>query len=619
MSKLTSFLFLCGLSLSAGAGAAYRVETVELPPELRGGISGVAFTPKGTLVLATRHGEIWMRESDAAAWRRFARGLDEPLGLIAESEDVVYVSHRPELLRIADTDGDRKADTFDSLGGKWGQSNNYHEFFFGLRRDSAGNFYGAVSLDSSSSKEPPGKTRGVRNATPAAKPSFHGSETPYRGWAVKITPSGEMMPFASGLRQPNGVGMSPEGELFMTDNQGDYKPSCGLLHIAYNDFHGHAESLKWEPGFVTGSLTPEKLWRRYKAPAVVFPHGALGVSAGEPVWDLTAGRFGPFAGQTFVGDFTNLVIRVDLQKVGGAFQGAAFPFLGRSEDPDFVTGDRLEQGGTRMAFAPDGGLYIGLTSGWGAGINGLQKVTWDGKPPAEVLSLRLTERGFALTFTEPMDRATVLALADRDLRSFRYYYHVEYGSPPIDETRLKVSEARVAPDGLSAELIVPGLEAGFVYEFDFDPLRTRSGGALANPVAFYTANRLLTGEVARGGTTRLPLPDENALGAKAALEELTQSPEALIAEGKKVYSLFCAACHQADGRGIKGGAASFVDDKSRLAKTDAQLLAAIASGMEEKGMPAFGSTLPKGQQRAVLAYLRAAFGDETAASADGKK
>jgi mono/diheme cytochrome c family protein len=616
MSKLTSFFLLCGLTWSAQA--AYRVETVVLPPELRGGISGVAFTPKGTLVLATRYGEIWMRDSDEAPWRCFARGLDEPLGLVAESEEVVYVSHRPEVLRIADTDGDRKADTFDALGGDWGLSNNYHEFFYGLRKDQDGNFYGAIALDSSGSKDAPGRTRGARNLTPAVKQSYHGSEVPYRGWAVKITPQGETIHYASGFRQANGVGMSPTGELFVTENQGDYKPTCGLLHVKFGDFHGHAESLKWEPGFVSGSLTPEILWKRYKAPAVIFPHGPLGVSSGEPIWDLTDGKFGPFAGQTFVGDFTNLVIRVELQEINGTFQGVAFPFLGRSEDPKFWVGERLKQGGTRMAFAPNGTLYIGLTSGWGAGVNGLQRVIWDGGNPAEVLSLKLTEDGFSLKFTEPMDTATVQELTQRAVRGFRYYYHVEYGSPPIDEFKLTVSEVRLASDGLSAELIVPGVKAGFVYEFDFEGLRTTDGTSVANPVAYYTANRLLTGEAAIGGTTRLPLPDEDALGAKAALNELAQTPEALLAEGKKVYTMFCAACHQVDGRGIPGGAVSFIDDKTRLAKTDAQLAKSIAEGVLEKGMPAFGSTLPKGQQRAVLAYLREAFGDKDAKPAKKK-
>ena len=159
MNRLAWVFLVGGLALVAKAG--YRVETVVLPPELRGGISGVAFTPKGTLVLATRYGEIWMRDSDAAPWRRFAAGLDEPLGLVAESEEVIYVAHRPELLKVADTNGDRRADTFDVLGYDWGQSNNYHEFFYGLRRDASGNFYGAISLDSSGAKEPPGRTRGA--------------------------------------------------------------------------------------------------------------------------------------------------------------------------------------------------------------------------------------------------------------------------------------------------------------------------------------------------------------------------------------------------------------------------------------------------------------------------
>ncbi|MBI4622295.1 MAG: hypothetical protein HY736_03610 [Verrucomicrobia bacterium] len=56
--------------------------------------------------------------------------------------------------------------------------------------------------------------------------------------------------------------------------------------------------------------------------------------------------------------------------------------------------------------------------------------------------------------------------------------------------------------------------------------------------------------------------------------------------------------------------ANFVDDKSRLAKTDAQLLQSIADGIEAKGMPAFGASLSLAQRRAGLAYLRATFGEK---------
>src|SRR5581483_791613 len=250
------------------------------------------------------------------AWRCYARGLNEPMGLIADSERDVYIAHRPELLRARDLDGDGKAETFDALGGKWGLTQNYHEFFFGLRRDKAGNFYGAVSLESTganaedrAAKVAVTTARGEWSGDSVLDPTFHRSVVPLRGWAIKITPDGKVEPFASGFRQPDGIGMSPDGELFYDDNQGDYKPSCGLLHVEQGDFHGHIQSLKWAPGIDPKTLTTEEAWQRYKSPAVVFPHGPMGVSSGEPVWDLTGGKFGPFAGQVFTGDFTKLVIR----------------------------------------------------------------------------------------------------------------------------------------------------------------------------------------------------------------------------------------------------------------------------------------------------------------------
>lgn len=605
------------------AHAGYKIENVAYPAEMRGGILAVTFTPGGSLVVATRFGEVWVRSSEKEAkgpnaWRLFARGLDEPTGLVAESERVLYVSHRPEVLRLTDSDGDGRADTFDALGGKWGQSLNYHEFFFGLKRDRAGNFYGAPSLDSTITSGPEHKAaypnlpvRGPRNFDSVLEPSGHRSETPWRGWIVRITPDGKFEPFASGFRQANGFALSPDGELFVTDNQGDYKPSTGLLHVAQGDFHGHAAGLKWEPGYDASKITTETLWRRLKTPAVVFPHGPMGVSPGEPVWDLSGGKFGPFAGQVFTGDYSRLVIRSSLEKIAGAWQGACFPFLGRNETSAHVSGDKLKSGITRAAFAPDGSLYLGATAGWGAGEDGLQRITWDGLTPPEVRDIKLTDRGFALTFTQPLSAATIAQPQNYELNRFRYYYHVKYGSPWVDEARVAVKEVRAAADRLSAELIVDELKAGFVYELSVPMLRTTSGEPLANPLAYYTANRLRNGEVAIGGTTRLPRPDETSLAAKEAAAAETATPAALIAAGEKTYRMYCVACHQPDGRGVVGGAANFVDDKTRLGKPDAQLLEVIAKGNEAKAMPAFGAILSVGQRRAVLAYIRATFGEKS--------
>jgi mono/diheme cytochrome c family protein len=617
---------MCILGCAAAplAHAGYHIENVKYPEEIRGGISAVTFTPAGQLVIATRLGEVWIRSADsrssnsglsAAAWRLFTRGLDEPMGLIAESDRVMYIAHRPELLRATDSDKDGRADTFDSLGGKWGLSQNYHEFFFGLARDRDGNFYGSASLDSTVTSSPQHKeayptfpVRGIRNFDSVLEVSGHRSETPYRGWVVRISADGAFEPFADGFRQTNGMAMSPDGELFVTDNQGDYKPSTGLLHVEKGDFHGHAGSIKWEPGYDPANVTTEKLWQRLKTPAVVFPHGAMGNSPGQPVWDLTGGKFGPFAGQVFVGDYSKLVIRASLQKVADAWQGACFPFLGRNENPGVVSGDKLKAGSTRAVFAPDGSFYLGATAGWGAGEDGLQRISWDGKNAPEVRDLKLTPRGFRITFTRPISVATIAKPEHYELNRFRYYYHVKYGSPWIDEARVTVSEVRADADGLGAELVLSELKPGFVYEVSVPALRTMEGEAIANPLGYYTANRLLNGERTVGGTTRLPRPDESSQTAKDAAAAELRSNTTLIAAGEKTYRMFCVACHQPDGRGIQGGAANFVDDKSRLGKSDAELLAVIEKGNEAKAMPAFGAILTVGQRRAVLAYIRDAFG-----------
>ena len=604
-------LLLLSALIAPLARAGSRIENIPRPAELRGGIVGVACSPAGTLVVTTRYGEVWMR-STAGAWRCFARGLSEPLGLVVESDTVVYLAHRPELLKAADTDGDGRADTFDALGGQWGISHNYHEFFYGLRRDSAGNFLGVISNSSSGDKLPitPGEVRGRLDLSTILETTGQYSTLPWRGWAVKIGPDGKFTPLASGFRQPNGVGLSPEGEFFVNENQGDYKPSCGLLHVAPGDFHGHVASLKWAPGFDAKTFTTEQAWQRYKSPAVVFPHGPMGVSGGEIVWDTTGGKFGPFAGQVFAGDYTRFVVRATLEKVAGEWQGVCFPFLGRNETPAYTSGEKLLAGITRSAFAPDGCLCLGAAGGWGAGADGLQRVVWDGQVSPEIHDVKLTDRGFRLTFTQPMSAATLAAAANFEVNRFRYYYQHKYGSPWVDEARVAVREVRPTADGRAAELVLAELQPGFVYELSVAALRTADHQPLANPLAYYTANRLLNGERTIGGTTRLPRPGEAAADAKAAAAVATTSPAELVAAGEKIYRLYCVACHQPDGRGVPGGAANFRDDPTRLAKPDAELLKIISDGNEQKGMPAFGAIATAGQRKAVLAYIRAAFGEK---------
>jgi mono/diheme cytochrome c family protein len=141
-------------------------------------------------------------------------------------------------------------------------------------------------------------------------------------------------------------------------------------------------------------------------------------------------------------------------------------------------------------------------------------------------------------------------------------------------------------------------------------LRTTECEPLANPLGYYTANRLRDGQVAIGGTTRLPRPDEKLPVLEDPLDQPLAVNPAALAAGEKIYRTYCVACHQPNGRGIPGGAADFVGDRTRLAKSDAQLLEVIGTGVDAKGMPAFKAILSTSQRRNVLAYIRATFGEK---------
>ena len=136
-----------------------------------------------------------------------------------------------------------------------------------------------------------------------------------------------------------------------------------------------------------------------KPPAVYFPYPKMGQSASGISCDFTAGKFGPFKDQLFVGDQTHsTVMRVSLEKVNGRYQGACYPFR-----------EGFDSGDLALEMAPDGTLFVqGTDRGWGARGGkpfALQKLNWTGKVPFEIHEMRAHNDGFELTFTEPVDPA----------------------------------------------------------------------------------------------------------------------------------------------------------------------------------------------------------------------
>src|SRR5690606_38872128 len=127
----------------------------------------------------------------------------------------------------------------------------------------------------------------------------------------------------------------------------------------------------------------------------------------QPVCDLTNGVFGPFEGQIFIGEMNHeRIIRVMLEEVEGVLQGACIPF---------IDGDGLRKGNHRMAFGPDGALWIGQNAhGW-PGDEGIQRIEFTGIIPFEILTMRITETGFRFEFTKSIDGSKINGLENFDV------------------------------------------------------------------------------------------------------------------------------------------------------------------------------------------------------------
>jgi hypothetical protein len=462
--------------------AGYVLETIEIPAGITLGVGGLAFTPTGDLLICTREGEVW-RYRDGA-WSRFAQGLHEALGLYVDPmTGEVWVMQRPELTKLVDEDGDGKADVYQTVNADWGLTDNYHEYAFGPVRDAQGNFYGTLNTTLSW----PGWAKSDRWDIGRVHDSKMGRAAPYRGWCFQITPEGKFVPYASGLRSPAGITINKRGEIFYTDNQGDWNCTSSLHQVVKGRFYGHPSSLVDHPDFAGRNLsriTEEEYDHLRQRPAVYFPHGELANSPGEPVFDETGGKFGPFEDQVFIGDQTKSnVMRASLERVGGEYQGVVFDFA-----------DPLQCGVIRSRFAADGSLWIGQTGrGWrsvGEKIFGLQRIRWDGRTiPMEMHSISLTNSGFRIRFTKPVRRDAAGSPANYSIRHWGYIFQADYGSPKVGLAELLPTAVRVSADNESVELELP-LVKERVYQLTLSNIAGEDGTPMTNASGYYTLNRL---------------------------------------------------------------------------------------------------------------------------------
>lgn len=388
---------------------------------------GIDLAPDGTIVVATRTSGIW-RIADGA-WQLFAEGLFDSLGVVVEDARGLQVvaSQKPELTRISDADGDGAADRYQTLSDQFSYHSNYHSYMHGPVRDAAGNYF--FNLNLLHTDEAIYKADGL----------YMGASGGFSGWAIKLTPQGEFIPWANGLRSPAGVAFGPDGRLWYSENQGEFVGTSKLFLLEEGKFYGHPSGLVDLPGMTPDSdaIRWERVAERSERAVVLFPHGIVANSPGHPTWDATGGAFGPFAGQIFIGDQTRSnLLRVVTEVVDGVEQGCVIPFA-----------DELQSGVMRPVFLPDGSLLLGQTGrGWqadGGKVASLQRIVWDGSTVApEILAVHAIEDGFEIAFTQPIaDSVSTDSIQERiAIASWRYRDAPDYGSPELDKVEESIEE-----------------------------------------------------------------------------------------------------------------------------------------------------------------------------------
>ncbi|MEC8779255.1 MAG: hypothetical protein VXX28_09485, partial [Verrucomicrobiota bacterium] len=154
------------------------MESIAIPENIVLEAGGIEQMPNGKVAVSTRRGDIFMVSNlldDVQGNETFslwARGLHEVLGL-SYADGWLYVTQRPEITRIKDSDSDGRADVFETVSDEWGISGDYHEYAFGSKFDPDGNMWVVLCLTGSFS-----------------------SKVPYRGWCVRVSKDGKMIPTA---------------------------------------------------------------------------------------------------------------------------------------------------------------------------------------------------------------------------------------------------------------------------------------------------------------------------------------------------------------------------------------------------------------------------------------
>ncbi len=454
-----------GSLATSGGDGPYVVdvltEPVPNPWKMNTFIGGFDFFPDGRAAVCTFHGDVWIVSGiddnlEKLTWRRFATGMFQPLGVKVVSGKV-YVTGRDQITRLHDLNGDGEADFYENFNNETVVTPNYHEFCLDLQTDKAGNFYYAKG-----------------------SPWSPDVKSPHQGTMLKVSKDGSKLEvFASGLRAPNGMGMGPNDELTVSDNQGHWMPASKLNLVKKGGFYGMTPAAQKELTLVRDGtnlvVNPSDAKLRaalripsadgkapipttYDQPIAWLPMN-MDNSSGGQVWATTS-KWGPLKNHMlFMSYGRGTLFHVMTEEVDGVTQAGMvkFPL-------------KFQSGLMRGRVHPkDGQVYVSGLRGWqtdGTKEGGLYRVRYTGKPVHTPLELHALKDGLEIKFTGELDATSATDLASYAVEQWNYVYSGGYGSPEFSVTdakqrkhdKVEIKSARLAKDKKTVLLEIAGFQ-----------------------------------------------------------------------------------------------------------------------------------------------------------------
>jgi glucose/arabinose dehydrogenase len=438
-------------------------------------LGGVDFFPDGkSAAVTTWNGDVWIvsgidQSLSQLAWKRYATGLYEPLG-VKVVDKMVYVLGRDQITRLRDLDGDGEADSYENFNNDGLTGDQYHLFKFDLQTDGAGDFYYSVV----GAWAP---TQLFLGLSTICKVSADGSKLSYIG---------------RGFRAPNGMAVGPAGEIVVGDNQGHWMPTSKIDYIPpgkTDGFYGFPFDPRIEKQFDVKRFYPNGLPTTFEPPLCWIPY-SLDTSSGGQAFVPPGDKWGPFAGHIVHTSYGKAALFMVMHEVvDGVAQGGVwrFPLA-------------FESGIMRPRFNPgDGQLYVAGLRGWQSGGSRdgcLERVRYTGKPIHRPRDLHATTTGIAITFTDPLDPATANDAGSYDVEQWGYKWSAKYGSDEYSianptkkgHDTAGVKSAKLQPDGRTVFLelpsIAPVMQMAITYKLK------AADGANVEGVIYNTINRL---------------------------------------------------------------------------------------------------------------------------------